>query len=101
MMTDSVRPWSTFGADLNGNWQDSAYSAAIEFPELSKLNEGLLEKWGLTVDDIPEWPVVSVSIGESRGNATINAGFMPLLQRDGQIYAQSSDRAAHHSNRHT
>ena len=90
MMTDSVRPWSTFGADLNGNWQDSAYSAAIEFPELSELNEGLLEKWGLTVDDIPEWPVVSVSIGESRGNATINAGFMPLLKRDGQIYAINS-----------
>ena len=90
MMTDSVRPWSTFGTELNGNWQDSVYSADIEFPELKELKGGLLEQWGLTADEIPEWPVVSVSIGESRGEATLNAGFMPLIKRDGRIYAINS-----------
>lgn len=90
MMVDSVRPWCTFGTELAGNWQDSSYSAAIEFPELVELKEGALEKWGLTADDIPEWPIVSASLGESRGSASISAGFIPLLKRGGTVYAINS-----------
>ena len=93
MKSDSVRPWSGFGVPLAGNWQDSTYSASIEYPELVKIGPDDLNRWNLTPNDIPEWPQVQSFIGQSRGNATLDAGFMPLLKRDGSIYAIESYKA--------
>ena len=87
MKSDSVRPWSGFGIPLEGNWQDSAYTATIEFPELSRISESDLKRWNLKADDIPQWPDVEASVGVSRGSATLDAGFLPILKRDGGYYA--------------
>ncbi len=85
--TDSVRPWSGFGISLSGNWQDSVYTAKIEYPELLKIKADDLKRWSLNADDIPEWPLIETSLGETHGNAAFNAGFLPLIKRDGGIYA--------------
>ena len=87
MSTDSVRPWSGFGIRLAGNWRDSVYTAQIEYPELLKIEPDALKRWNLNADDIPSWPVIETSIGETHGNATFDAGFLPIIKRDGGIYA--------------
>ena len=86
MVADSVHPWSGFGFQLDGNWQDSVYAAEIEYPELVKITEETLGRWGIETDDVPEWPEVESSIGVSRGSATFNAGFVPVIKRDGSYY---------------
>jgi hypothetical protein len=93
MRLDSVRPWSGFGIALEGNWQDSVYTASIEYPELVKIGRDDLDRWALTPDDIPAWPDVNTSIGQSHGKATLDAVFMPLLKRDGAVYAIASYKA--------
>ena len=90
MSADSVRPWSEFGMQLEGNWQDSVYTADIEYPELVKITEETLGRWGIDPNDVPEWPEVESSIGVSRNNATFNAGFIPVIKRNGSFYVISS-----------
>lgn len=93
MRADSVRPWSGFGIELTGNWQDSVYTASIEYPELVKIEPGDLGRWGFDATDIPDWPYVETFIGQSHGRATLDAGFIPLLKRDGAFYAIESYKA--------
>ncbi len=90
---DSVRPWSGFGIELNGKWSDSLYSAGIEYPELVRISENDLNRWNLSPDEIPCWPDVNTFIGQSRGTATLDAGFMPVITRDGNYYAIKSYKA--------
>lgn len=90
MRQDSVRPWSGFGVRLEGNWQDSVYQAEIEYPELSRIGADDLKRWNLQPDDIPEWPEVEISLGVSHGSATFDAGFLPIIKRDGAYYAIKS-----------
>ena len=90
MTADSIRPWSGFCLQLEGNWQDSVYAAEIEYPELVKITEETLGRWGIEPDDVPEWPEIESSIGVSRGSATFNAGFLPVIKRDGSYYVISS-----------
>ena len=87
MCTDSVRPWCAFGVSLDGNWQDSSYSAGISYPELLRIKASELKRWNLATDDIPERPDVESTIGVSHGDATLDAGFMPIMKRDGRYYA--------------
>ena len=87
MKTDSVRPWSGFGIALEGSWQDSVYQAQIEYPELSRIKADDLKRWNLRADEIPEWPQVDASVGVTYGNATLDAGFLPIIKRDGDYYA--------------
>ena len=88
--TDSVRPWCGFGFQLEGDWQDSVYTAEIEYPELVRISEDMLGKWGLSTEQVPLWPVIQTSIGESRGSACFNAGFVPVIRRDGSFYVINS-----------
>ena len=87
MSADEVCPWSGFGVRLEGNWQDSVYSASIEYPELFRISPDDLKRWNLNADDIPEWPVIETTVGESQGGATFDAEFLPIIKRDGGYYA--------------
>ena len=87
MKSDSVRPWSGFGMELAGNWKDSVYSATIGYPELTQIDAGDLNRWNLDADEIPQWPAVETSVGESFGRASLDAGFLPVIERDGNYYA--------------
>lgn len=87
LATDSVRPWCGFGVRLDEGWQDSVYTASIEYPQLYGIDADDLKRWGLNAEEIPEWPDVETSIGVSRGTATFDAGFMPVIKRDGGFYA--------------
>lgn len=87
MCADSVRPWCGFGINLTGSWQDSSYTALIEYPDLKKITADDLKRWKLTDADIPEWPRIETSVGISFGNATFDAGFLPIIKRNGGYYA--------------
>ena len=97
MSADTVRPWAEFGLQLEGNWQDSVYAAEIEYPELVKITEETLGRWGINSDDVPEWPEVKSSIGVSRGSATFSAGFIPVIKRDGSYFVISSYKSVIYS----
>ena len=90
MRQDSVRPWSGFGVRLEGNWQDSVYQASIEYPELSRIGADDLKRWNISPDEIQQWPDMETSLGVSHGNATFDAGFLPIIKRDGAYYAINS-----------
>ena len=87
MRSDSVRPWSGFGVQLKDNWQDSVYQASIEYPELSRIGIEDLKRWNIRPDDIPEWPDMETSVGVSHGSASFDAGFLPIIKRDGGFWA--------------
>lgn len=90
MRADSVRPWTGFGVRLDGCWQDSVYTAEIEYPELMRIDADDLARWNLRPDDIPEWPRIESSVSMSRGNATFDSGFLPIISRDGGYWAIQS-----------
>ena len=87
MKQDSVRPWSGFGIELTEGWQDSAYQASIEYPELSVISADDLKQWNIRPDEIKEWPEMETTLGVTHGSATLDAGFLPILKRDGGYYA--------------
>ena len=87
MRQDSVRPWSGFGVRLEGNWQDSVYQATIEYPELYRIETADLKRWNIRPDEIPEWPSIETSVGLSLNDASFDAGFLPIIKRDGGYYA--------------
>lgn len=87
MTSDSVRPWTGFGLQLDGNWQDSVYSAEIEYPELFRISADDVKRLNLRTDQIPEWPDVHTTIGVTHGSATFDAEFMPVIKREGAYYA--------------
>ena len=80
LSADSVRPWCGFGVGLDEGWQDSVYTASIQYPQLHRIGIDDLNRWGLSADEVPEWPVIETNIGVSRGNATFDAGFMPVIK---------------------
>ena len=81
MSSDSVRPWYGFAVPLADGWQDSVYSADIEYPELVRISSDDINRWKLDSGDIPEWPDVHTFIGVTHGKATLDVGFMPVVRR--------------------
>ena len=90
MKTDSIRPWCGFGIQLDQDWQDSAYEASIAYPELVRIDADDLKRWNIREDEVPEWPVIETTVGVSRGVATLDAGFLPIIRRDGAFWAIES-----------
>lgn len=87
---DSLPPLCTFSIPLDGDWQDSAYSVNIEYPELIKINESDLKRWKMEEFKIPSWPKVDTFVGVSHKKATLDVSFVPLINRDGQLYVIDS-----------
>ena len=87
---DSLRPRSSFSIPLDGNWRDSAYSVEIEYPELIEIDESVLKRWKMEPSEIPSWPVIDTFLGVSHGKATLDASFVPLISREGRLYAIES-----------
>lgn len=85
MGSDSVCPWYGFAVPLGEGWQDSVYGADIEYPELVRISSDDINRWKLNSEDIPEWPDVHTFIGVTRGKATLDVGFMPVV-RQGRDY---------------
>ena len=91
---DSIAPVVTFRHELEKYGPDTEYRVSIEYPELVLLPDNQLDSWGLKAESIPEWPQVRQNIGVSRGEAVIEVAFMPLLRRDGKVYAIESFKLA-------
>ena len=88
--TDSVCPSSSFGIRLSGNWQDSVYSARIEYPELVRITKETLYRWGVDPDNVTKWPEIKTSFSVGRDGAAFNAWLMPVIERDGEYFAINS-----------
>lgn len=88
--TDSVCPLSSFGTRLTGNWQDSVYSARIEYPELVRISKETLCGWGIDPDNVTEWPEIKTSFSVGRDGADFNAWLTPVLERNGEYFAINS-----------
>ena len=87
---DSIAPAVTFQHRLDEYRPDMEFRVDIEYPELVPLSDSQLESWKLNADDIPEWPQIRHGIGVSRGEAVVDVAFMPLLRRDGKVFAIES-----------
>lgn len=85
-LNDSTVPYTGFQIPLHGSYSDTIYSADIEFPELVPVSEKDLTRWRMSPDDVPTWPRVESFVGVSKGNATLDMGFVPLMKRDGKVY---------------
>lgn len=93
MKDNAAIPVCAFRTQLVNDWADSVYQADIEYPELEKIDESLLEKWNLAASDIPQWPLVSTRLTQSCGQTGLEAEFLPFIQRNGGIYAIRSYKA--------
>ena len=89
-MNDSVTPWVGLSIPLSGNWADTVYIPGIEFPELVPVSDETAARWGIKVEDVPEWPEVESFIGVTRGSATLDIGFTPVMKRNGRLMAVNS-----------
>lgn len=93
MKDNSAKPVCKFHVQLENAWADSVYTTGIEYPELERIDKSVLDRWDLSESDIPQWPIMTTSLTKLCGKASIDAEFMPLIQRDGQIYAIRSYKA--------
>ncbi len=89
-VNDSVPPLSFHQFHLDSYADASCYTVQIEYPELLPVSDSQLHRWGIVKDSLPEWPVVSRTVGVSRGDAVLDVAFMPLLQRDGKAFVIDS-----------
>lgn len=87
---DPTVPYVGLQIPLHGSYADTLYSADIEFPELVPVTEEDMVRWGINREDVPSWPRVESFVGVSKGNATLDVGFVPLLKRGGQVFKVAS-----------
>lgn len=87
---DSVAPWVGFSIPLYGEYTDTVYSVDIEFPELLPLPDDVASRWNLKIDSVPRWPQVDLFIGVSHGKAALDAGFLPVIERNGRLMVINS-----------
>lgn len=87
---DSIVPYVGFQIPLSGNFADTTYTVDIEFPELVPISADDLVRWNIQPEEVPSWPHVESFVGVSRGNATLDVEFMPLMERDGSLFAVKS-----------
>ena len=84
LLSDTVMPYTGFQKQLDGRWQDSIYHGDIEYPELVEIPHSKVSQWNLDSRNIPEWPVTDIFIGSSKGSASLDFGFIPIIRRDGR-----------------
>ena len=90
MKSDTLLPYYGTKLPLGSNYADSVYSIEIEYPELQKLSKADIDRWKLSLNSIPQWPVIDSHISVSVKKANLEIGFIPLIYRDGSYYAIKS-----------
>ena len=88
---DSMLPYYTYGKDLGWNYNDSAYSVSIEYPEFVAMNEAEIARYKLiTKDSLPSLPIIHQDVTVSRKIGQLEIGFVPLVFRNGSYMKLTS-----------
>ncbi len=78
-------PQFTHTYALGGNFSDSIYTVAIEYPEFVDMTAADIERYHeLSADSLPPMPVVHGSVGVARKQGQLDVSFMPIVFRDGK-----------------
>lgn len=82
---DTVLPHFGYAVPLDGDFQDSVYTATILYPEFIDMTAADLANYRkLSAEPLPELPVVSQDIVYERKRGALQVGFCPLVYRDGR-----------------
>lgn len=82
---DSVLPFFTCSLPLHGAWQDSVYTATIEYPEfieMSRADAARCER--ICPQPLPYLPEVKANVVVDRKRGSLEVSFVPLAMRDGK-----------------
>ena len=82
---DSVMPSFGYSIPLQGDYQDSVYTATILYPEFIDMTSTDVANYHkLSKDSLPELPAVNSYVTLSRGQAAFEVTFCPLVYRQGR-----------------
>lgn len=82
---DTLLPRFACSFPLAGQYADSAYSVAIEYPEFIDMTEADVRRYkAITADTLPPMPKVALTLGVERKRGSLDVAFVPLVFRDGK-----------------
>ena len=82
---DTLLPRFACSFPLAGQYADSAYSVAIEYPEFVDMTEADVRRYkAITADTLPPMPKVALTLGVERKRGSLDVAFVPLVFRDGK-----------------
>ena len=82
---DSVLPSFGYSIPLQGDYQDSVYTATILYPEFIDMTSADVAHYHqLSSDSLPALPVVNSYVALARGQASFDVTFCPLVYREGR-----------------
>ncbi|MFW5493429.1 MAG: Por secretion system protein, partial [Prevotella sp.] len=82
---DSVLPSFGYSIPLQGDYQDSVYTATILYPEFIDMTSADVAHYRqLSSDSLPALPVVNSYVALARGQASFDVTFCPLVYREGR-----------------
>lgn len=82
---DSVLPFFGYSVPLDGDFQDSVYTASILYPEFIDMTSTDLANYRrLSGEPLPALPEAAAEVAVSRRRGSLEVSFCPLVCRDGR-----------------
>ena len=82
---DSVLPFFSCRVLLDGAWEDSVYTAAIEYPEFMEMSAADVVRYErISGEPLPELPEVEANVVVERRRGRLEVSFVPLVMRGGK-----------------
>ena len=82
---DSVLPFFSCRVLLDGAWEDSVYTAAIEYPEFMEMSAADVARYErISGEPLPELPEVEANVVVERRRGRLEVSFVPLVMRGGK-----------------
>ena len=82
---DSVLPFFSCSVQLDGAWEDSVYTATIEYPEFIEMGEADVARYErISGGPLPELPEVEANVVVERRRGRLEVSFVPLVMRGGK-----------------
>lgn len=82
---DSVLPFFSCPVPLYGAWEDSVYTAVIEYPEFIEMGAADVARYErISGEPLPELPAVKANVVVERRRGRLEVSFVPLVMRGGK-----------------
>lgn len=82
---DSVLPFFSCPVPLDGAWEDSVYTAVIEYPEFIEMGAADVARYErISGEPLPELPAVKANVVVERRRGRLEVSFVPLVMRGGK-----------------
>lgn len=82
---DSVLPFFSCPVPLYGAWEDSVYTAVIEYPEFIEMGAADVARYErISGEPLPELPTVKANVVVERRRGRLEVSFVPLVMRGGK-----------------